>query len=233
MRVDVLADDVWDGHPPAAAASTLQSHVSALRQVAGAGRLVFCDGGYQLRAGSGELDSLMFEHDVAAGNAAMAAGDFESAVGALDRALARWRGRAFADVLDMRWSMLPAQHVEEIRKSTVEQALEARLALGLHDEVCALAEEAVAAEPLRERRWAALMLALYRAGRQADALDAYQRLRDALAEQLGLDPFPQLSRLQRDVLAQSPGLDGPGAAAGNLLDNRVVSSRAAASRCGT
>jgi len=170
VPVDVLADDVWDGHPPAAAASTLQSHVSALRQAVGPDRLSFCDGGYRLNVAAGELDSLMFERDVAASRAATAAGDPESAVGALDRALARWRGRAFADVLDMGWSVLPAGHLEEARKSAVEEALEARLAMGLHHEVCALAEEAVAAEPLREQRWAALMLALYRADRQADAL---------------------------------------------------------------
>lgn len=230
VPVDVLADDVWDGHPPAAAASTLQSHVSAIRLAVGPGRLSFCDGGYLLRAGPGELDSLMFEHDVAAGHAAMTARDWGTASGALDRALGRWRGRAFADVLDMGWSVLPAGHLEEVRKSAVEQALEARLAMGLHHEVCVMAEEAVAVEPLRERRWAALMLALYRAGRQADALRAYQRLCGTLAEQLGLDPSPRLARLQHDILVQSPDLDGPGAAAGDMPETRVVSSRVSVSR---
>jgi DNA-binding SARP family transcriptional activator len=164
VPADVLADDVWDGDPPAAAASTLQSHVSALRQAVGPDRLIFCDGGYRLCVGAGELDSLMFEHDVAAGRAAMSAGDFKSAAQALDRALARWRGRAFADVLGAGWSVLPAGHLEEVRKSAVEEALEARLAMGLAHEVCVMAEEAVALEPLRERRWAALILALYQAG---------------------------------------------------------------------
>lgn len=230
VPVDVLADDVWDGHPPAAAASTLQSHVSALRQAVGPDRLIFCDGGYQLRAEPVELDSAMFERDAAAGRAATAAGDPGSAVGALDRALGRWRGRAFADVLDMGWSMLPAQHLEEVRKSAVEAALEARLALGLAHEVCVLAEEAVAAEPLRERRWVALMLALYRAGRQADALRAYQRLRDTLAGQLGLDPSPRLARLQHDILVQSPDLDGAGSRTADKPETLAVSSRAPASR---
>ncbi len=230
VPVDALADDVWDGHPPAAAASTLQSHVSALRQAVGPDRLSFCDGGYRLHVAAGELDSLMFERDAAAGRAAMAAGDPGSAVGALDRALGRWRGRAFADVLDMRWSGLLAGHLEEARRSAVEEALEARLALGLHHEVCALAEEAVAAEPWRERRWAALMLALYRADRQADALRAYKRLRDTLAEQLGLDPSPRLARLQHDILVQSPDLAGPGTAVGDVPEIPAVSSEASVSR---
>jgi predicted ATPase/DNA-binding SARP family transcriptional activator len=230
VPVDVLADDVWDGHPPAAAASTLQSHVSALRQAVGADRLIFCDGGYRLHVGAGELDSAMFEHEVAAGHAAMAAGDSGAAAAALDRALARWRGRAFADVLDMRWSVLPAGHLEEVRNAAVEAALEARLALGLHHEVCALAEEAVAVEPLRERRWAALMLALYRAGRQADALRAYQRLRDTLGGQLGLDPSPRLARLQHDILGQSPDLDQAGTRTADVPNIWTVPSQALASR---
>ena len=156
VPVDVLAEDVWERDPPAAAASTLQSHVSAIRQAIGPGRLDFHDGGYRLKVRPAELDSLIFEHDVAAGRAAMSAGDFESAAGALDRALARWRGQAFADVAGASWSALPAGHLEEMRNTAVEEALEAHLALGHHYEVCVLAERAVAAEPLRERRWAAL-----------------------------------------------------------------------------
>ena len=93
VPVDVLAEDVWDGHPSVAAVSTLQSHVSALRQAIGPERLIFAGGGYQLRVASGEMDSLIFERDVAVGRAAMSAGDFESAADTLDRALGRWRGR--------------------------------------------------------------------------------------------------------------------------------------------
>jgi predicted ATPase/DNA-binding SARP family transcriptional activator len=226
VPVDVLADDVWDGDPPAAAASTLQSHVSALRQVVGAGRLGFLDGGYRLAVGPDELDSLMFEADVAAGRAATLAGDFESAAGVLDRALARWRGEAFADVAGAPWSVLPAGHLDEMRKIAVEEALEAHLALGHHHEVCGLAEEAVAAEPLRERRWAALMLALYRAGRQADALAAYRRLRETLADQLGLDPSPRLARLEHEILLQSPALDWTGTVPGSTVDKQTVPLRA-------
>jgi len=227
VPVDVLAEDIWDGDPPAAAVSTLQSHISALRQAVGPDRLIFSDGGYRLQVGPGELDSLIFEADVAVGQAAMSAGDFESAADALDRALARWRGHAFADVAGAAWSVLPAGHLEEMRNTAVEEALEAHLVLGHHHEVCGLAEEAAAAEPLRERRWASLMLALYRAGRQADALAAYQRLRNTLAEQLGLDPSPRLSRLEHDILAQSPGLEWTGITPGGVAEIQTVPARVA------
>jgi predicted ATPase/DNA-binding SARP family transcriptional activator len=230
VPVDVLAYDVWDGDPPEGSTSTLQSHVSALRQAVGPGRLSFCEGGYRLRVEAGELDSLMFEHDVAAGHAAMAAGDFRAAAGALDRALARWRGQAFADVSGAGWSMLPAGHLEEIRKLAVEDVLEARLAMGLAHEACVMAAEAVALEPLRERRWAALILALYRTGRQADALRAYRRLHDTLTEQLGIDPSPQLARLEHDILVQSPDLDGPSAGVGHAPEIQMVPAQAPASR---
>ena len=160
----------------------------------------------------------------------MSAGDFESAAGALDRALARWRGQAFADVAGASWSALPAGHLEEMRNTAVEEALEAHLALGHHYEVCVLAERAVAAEPLRERRWAALMLALYRAGRQADALAAYRRLRDTLAEQLGLDPSPRLSEREHEILAQSPDLDWTGPAPGDVAEIQMSPARAPRAR---
>jgi predicted ATPase/DNA-binding SARP family transcriptional activator len=225
VPVDSLAEDVWQGVPPAAAASTLQSHVSALRQAVGSDRLVFADGGYQLAVGPGELDSLAFEADVTAGRTAISAGDFGAAAAALDRGLSRWRGQAFADVSGAAWSVLPAGHLEQVRNTAVEEALEAYLALGRHHEVCGMAEEAVAAEPLRERRWAALMLALYRAGRQADALDAYRRLRDMLAGQLGLDPSPRLSRLQHGILEQSPDLDWTGPPPGAVAQMRQALRR--------
>jgi predicted ATPase/DNA-binding SARP family transcriptional activator len=230
VPVEVLAEDVWDGNPPEAAASTLQSHVSALRQAVGPDRLVFGDGGYQLRVGPGELDSLLFEADVAAGRVAMSAGDFASAAEVLDRGLARWRGPAFADASGAAWAVLAAGHLEETRNAAVEEALEAHLALGHHHEACVMALGAVAAEPLRERRWAALMLALYRAGRQAEALGAYRRLRATLAEQLGLDPSPQLSQLEHDILAQSPDLGWAGATPGAAAEAPAVPSQAPASR---
>ena len=230
VPVDVLAEDVWDGGPPTATASTLQSHVSALRQAVGLDRLIFVNGGYQLHVGPGELDSLIFEADVVAARKAMGAGDFESAADMFGRALAWWRGPAFADASGAEWAMLPAAHLEEVRNAAIEEALEVRLALGRHEEVCVMAEESVAAEPLRERRWAALMLALYRAGRQAEALHAYQRLRDTLIDQLGLDPSPQLSQLEHDILVQSPNLGLTSTTPGGTQEMPAVPSQVPASR---
>jgi predicted ATPase/class 3 adenylate cyclase/DNA-binding SARP family transcriptional activator len=203
----VLAEDVWEGDPPSAAASTLQSHVSALRQLLGADRLSFAEGGYQVHVGPGELDASLFEGEVADGRAAIAAGSFEAGLKALEAGLGRWRGLAFADAAGAGWTLIPAARLAEERNLAVEDALEARLGLGLHHEVCGLAEAAVGEEPFRERRWAALMLALYRAGRQAEALRCYQRARDRLGEELGIDPSPQLARLEHDILVQSPDLD--------------------------
>jgi predicted ATPase/DNA-binding SARP family transcriptional activator len=206
VTVDTLAEDVWEGNPPAAAASTLQSHVSALRQLLGPGRLTFAHGGYCATVGPGELDSALFEADIAAARADIASGSLGASLSALERGLDRWRGSPFADVAGAEWALGPTVRLEEERNEAVEEALEVRLELGLHFEVCVLAEEAVTAEPFRERRWAALMLALYRAGRQADALRCYQRARQTLGEELGIGPSPQLARLENDILLQADGL---------------------------
>jgi predicted ATPase/DNA-binding SARP family transcriptional activator/class 3 adenylate cyclase len=207
VPLEVLAEEVWEGDPPSALASTLQSHVSALRQLLGVGRLSFAEGGYRVNVEPGELDASLFESELADGRAAIAAGSFEAGLKALEAGLGRWRGQAFADVAGAGWTLIPAARLAEERNLAIEDGLEARLALGLHHEVCGLAEAAVAEEPFRERRWAALMLALYRAGRQAEALRCYQRAREKLGEELGIDPSPQLARMEHDVLVQSPALD--------------------------
>jgi predicted ATPase/DNA-binding SARP family transcriptional activator len=209
VPVEVLAEDVWEGDPPSAAASTLQSHVSALRHLLGADRLSFADGGYRVNIGPRELDATLFEDEVAAGRAAVAAGSFQAGLKALEAGLGRWRGSAFADAAGAAWTRIPAASLAEDRNLAIEDALEARLALGLHHEVCTLAEATVGEEPFRERRWAALMLSLYRAGRQADALRAYQRLRSVLGEELGLEPSTGTRALDAAIAAQDPALDLP------------------------
>jgi predicted ATPase/DNA-binding SARP family transcriptional activator len=206
VPTELLAEDVWEGSPPAAAVSTLQSHVSALRQQLGADRLAYVHGGYCVRVQAAEFDVALFEADVGHGRAQLAEGAFDAAVEAFERGLGRWRGSALADVAGAGWALAPSAHLEEERNGALEDALEARLAMGLHHEVCLLAEAAVAAEPFRERRWEALMLALYRAGRQADALRAYQRAREKLADELGIEPSPSLVRLEQDILFQSAAL---------------------------
>jgi predicted ATPase/DNA-binding SARP family transcriptional activator len=212
VPTDVLAEDVWEGEPPAAAASTLQSHVSALRQLLGPDRLFFGEGGYRARVGPAELDAALFEADIAQARIAISEGSLRAGLDALEQGLGRWRGSPFADAAGAAWTLIPSARLEEERNAAIEEALETRLEMGLHYEVCVLAEEAVASEPLRERRWAVLMLALYRAGRQAEALRCYQRARQRLGEELGIEPSPQLARLENDILLQSDSLGWAGLA---------------------
>jgi predicted ATPase/DNA-binding SARP family transcriptional activator/Tfp pilus assembly protein PilF len=230
VPVDLLAEDVWDGNPPSAVVSTLQSHVSDLRQLLGPDRLVFARGAYLVRAGPDELDVTLFEGDLAEGRVAIGEGRMRDGVELLEQGLGRWRGFPFADVAGAAWALAPSARLEEERNIAVEEALEARLGLGWHDEVCLMGEDAVATEPFRERRWGILMLALYRAERQADALRVFQRARHTLADELGIDPSPQLVRLENDILQHDPRLDWSGPAtprastAGVLRSERERSS---------
>jgi predicted ATPase/DNA-binding SARP family transcriptional activator len=196
-----LREDLWDGQLPASA-STLKSHVSLLRHSLGRERLSSRDGGYQLTVGPGELDIALFENDLAAGRAFLRAGNPAAAAESLGRALSRWRGPALADVAELRWGRPDAVRLEELRAAALEGWLEARLAIGEGGEVIAEAEAAVGQYPLREQLWARLITALYFAGRQADALAAYRRLRDLLAEELGISPNQELINLEKAILRQ-------------------------------
>ena len=202
VPVDRLKEDLWDGDPPASAASTLKSHVSLLRKALGADRLSYHDGAYVLRVDPGELDITAFELDASTGRRLLQTGDSRRAADALQRALGRWRGPALAEVAGTAWGEPEAVRLEELRAATVENWLAARLALGQHQDVVAEAETAVAEHPLREGLWAKLITALYGCGRQADALQAYQRLRKLLAEELGISPSPELVALEAAVLRQ-------------------------------
>ncbi len=206
---DRLAFDLWSGSPPAGAASTLSSHISLLRQVLGADRIVHRAGGYCLEVGAHELDSAEFEADVIAGQAADRQGRPQLAVDRFERGLRRWRGAALADVDGASWAHSEIARLEELRLGAVEALLRAQLALGRHGEILAAAEAAVRDNPLRERGWAILMTALYRSGRQADALRAYQRLRTELADQLGVEPSPELAELEESMILQRPDLRWP------------------------
>ena len=207
-----LAEDLWDGEPPAGAASTLQSHISLLRQALGPGRLVGRDGGYVLDVADDELDVRRFETESRQGRHALAAGDPATASVLLGTALGRWHGAALADVSGADWAMAERTRLEELRSGAIETWLEARLELGEHLEVVALAEAAVAEHALREEIWGHLMLALYRSGRQSDALRAYQRLRTLLGEELGIEPSAQLVALDDAIVQQKPELEWSGAA---------------------
>jgi len=202
-----LAHDVWLGLPPPGARSTLASHVSLLRQALGTDRIEHRAGGYRLAVHDHELDAAAFESDVAGGRRAMRVGNTQYAADCLERGLGRWRGAALVDVDGAFWAHGEIARLEELRLGAEEALLETRLSLGQHQAIAAAAEAGVRAEPLREQRWATLMIALYRSGRQAEALRAFQRLRSLLDEQLGVEPSPNLAQLEEAIVLQSPELN--------------------------
>ncbi|MGC9960415.1 MAG: BTAD domain-containing putative transcriptional regulator [Acidimicrobiales bacterium] len=206
VPVDRLQDDLWEGHPPPSAASTLKSHVSLLRRSLGPERLCHRDGSYILSVAPHELDVSLFEQEASTGRALLRQGDPRGAAQSLGRGLARWRGRALADVSETSWGRPEAVRLEELRADVLESWFEARIALGDASAVISDAEAAVAEHPLREALWARLMTALYLSGRQADSLRAYQRLREMLAEELGITPSPDLVALEGAVLRQELSL---------------------------
>jgi DNA-binding SARP family transcriptional activator len=204
-----LIEDLWDGSPPAGAATTLHSHVRELRKIVGP-HLVLTrpprPPGYVLAVDETRIDAARFESELVESRARLAIGDATAALELVERCLARWRGHALVEVADKPWAAPEAARLEELRRGAVEAMLEARLACQEPSAVVAAAESAVADEPLREQRWSRLMESLYRSGRQADALRAYQRLRTVLAEELGIEPNPALQALEHAILEQDPAL---------------------------
>jgi predicted ATPase len=153
-----------------------------------------------------ELDMARFERLVSAGRRALSSGDMARARADLTDALGCWRDPAPSDVADPAWAQGEVRRLEELKEVALESLLEARLALGEAEEVVVTAEQAVAEHPYRERLWAHLILGLYRSGRQSDALSAYQRVRQLLADELGLEPSKELTALERAILARDPAL---------------------------
>ena len=192
------------------AQSTLQSLVSRLRAELGTGgaRLRLRETGYVLEADRAQVDAHRFEDLASQGRDAAARGDPGRAAELFGKALEPWRGPAFADLADAEPFRPEAARLEESRLGVIEDLAEAELTLGRPAPALARLEPHVVANPLRERAWGQRMLALYRLGRQADALRAYQSLRRLLADELGLEPTPALRQLEQQILLQSPELDG-------------------------
>src|SRR5215211_2281245 len=217
VPVEALVAGLWGEHPPATAAKTLQSHVVRLRRALEPARargaagevLVTRDPGYLLRVAPGALDATRFEELTGQARRALSDGKAEDAALMLREALGLWRGRAFEGFLDTDVGAAEADRLAELRLGALEDRVEAELRLGRHRELVAELEGLVRDQPLRERLWAQLLVALYRSGRQADALLAYQRARSVLVEELGIDPGAELRRLHAAILAQDPGLDLP------------------------
>ena len=206
---DRLVDELWGDDPPATAAKTLQVHVSRLRRELG-DIVVSLGGGYLIRIEPDALDLEHFERLVAEGRTAMAEEQPERASERLREALALWRGPPLAELADEPFARIEIGRLEEERLDAIEERLEADLALGLYSDVTPELESLVARNPYRERLRALLMLSLYRAGRQADALAAYQSARRVLVEDLGVEPGVRLRELHGAILAQDPALE-PGA----------------------
>ena len=198
-----LVEELWRGSPPPGAATTLRSYVSRLRSaLAPEVPVAARGGGYAVSTGPDGLDASRFERLVAEGRDALGRGQAVAAGARIREALGLWRGPALADVLEVEPLALEAARLEELRLAAVEVRVEADLAAGLHTEVTGELERLVTEHPLRERLWQLLMLALYRGGRQADALAAYQRARAMLAQELGLEPGEELRQLEQAVLRQ-------------------------------
>jgi DNA-binding SARP family transcriptional activator len=201
---DQLVEALWGEAPPPSAPTALHGHVSALRKLLGAERIRTQAPGYRLRVDPGELDLARFETLVAAARLPV---EPEERSARLREALALWRGDPLADLRDESSARHELLRLAELQVAALEDRLDADLAGGHHRELVGELEALVAAHPFRERLRGQLMLALYRCGRQADALHAFQDARRALVEELGIDPGPALQRLQRQILDQDPSLD--------------------------
>ena len=212
VSVDTLLEDLWEGAPPASADVSLRVRLSRLRKalaLAGAAEaLVTRHPGYVIELGAGDdIDARRFERLVTEARTRLAGGEPAMAAATFTEALALWRGRALADVADHGFARAEAARLDEARLVAVEDRIDADLACGRHGALVGELEALCTQHPLRERLWCQRVLALYRCGRQADALRAYQDVRAILVEELGVEPSPPLTRLEQAVLTQSPDLD--------------------------
>jgi DNA-binding SARP family transcriptional activator len=203
VSTELLVDEIWGASPPATVAKSVQVYVSRLRKELGDGRLATQVPGYRLRVEPSELDLLRFE-----ALAAEAVGaDAPAARALLREALALWRGPPLADLSYEPFAQTQVTRLEDLRLAALEQRIEADLACGEHAALTSELEALVAQQPLRERLRGQLMLALYRCGRQAEALAAFQAARSELVEELGIEPSRELRELHEAILRQDARLD--------------------------
>jgi len=221
VLADRMIHELWGEEAPRQAAGSLQAYISNLRRVLEPDRapreparlLRSQPGGYLLAVEPGQIDAWRFEQLAGEGRGRLRAGHPGAASEALTKALEEWRGPALAEFRDEPFASAEAARLEELRAVALEDRIAADLARGEHGAVIAELQGLVAQEPLREQLWAHLILALYRSGRQGDALAAYRSCRRTLDEELGIEPGPTLRQLERDVLAQAPSLEWAPAAA--------------------
>src|SRR6266508_3397090 len=233
VPVDAIIDELWPETPPPSATRSVHALVSRLRRLLEGepparnggegdnGVLLTRSHGYLLRVAPGELDLHRFESLLRAGRDALAAGQADIAARTLREALALWRGPPLAEFAHNSFAVIEIARLNELRLSALEERIEADLAAGRSAELVAELEALVATHPLRERLRGQLMLALYRSGRQADALQVYQDTRRVLVGELGIEPSQALQRLEQGILRQEGSLEPPA---------QVVSDRARSMR---
>ena len=204
VDVDALVDGLWGEELPAAPRNALHHHIARLRAALGEESIVGSPDGYALK--DARVDAVRFEELLAETRAALRDGDVSAAADAVASALALWRGPALQGLTGTAWFSAEARRLEALRVDALEEHFEVALALGEHRELTPALRSALADNPFRERLWGQLMLALYRSGRQADALETFQEARRVLADELGLEPGPELRRLQEAILAHDPAI---------------------------
>jgi YVTN family beta-propeller protein len=220
VPVDDIIEDLWGADPPASATKSVHALISKLRRrlegdaaantnggTVDNGVLFTRPHGYVLTVADGELDLHRFQSLMEEGRGALAAGHAAQAADRFREALALWRGPPLAEFAYDSFAQIEIARLEELRLSGVEERIEAELALGLHRELIPELEALLSKNPLRERLRGQLMLALYRSGRQAQALDAYRRARRTLVDELGIEPSPALQRLEQAILKQDESLE--------------------------
>jgi DNA-binding SARP family transcriptional activator len=205
VSVEALVDSLWGERAPPSAQKVLQVYVSQLRKVLGGAQIETVPPGYRMRVERDELDLGRFE---ALAEAARDTSNAVRRVQLLDEALSLWRGTPLAEFRDEPLAAVATRRLDELRLRAVEQRIEAQLELGRHALLLGELEALVEQEPLREWPRRQLMLALYRCGRQAEALARYREGRSLLVDELGIEPSPKLQELERAILRHDPGLDG-------------------------
>src|SRR5437588_7059255 len=206
VSIDQLVEDLWHGRPPMSAQKSIQVYVSNLRKVLGSQLLQTRGHAYLLEISADQVDGDRFERLLAGGRAELAEGRSREAARMLRAGLELWRGLPFGELGYESFAQNEVARLEELRLAALEDLAEAELASGLAKEAIETLEPLVAEHPLRERLRAQLMLALYRCGRHAEALEAYRAGRRALVDGLGLEPGDELQALERAILRHDPGL---------------------------
>ena len=204
VGVDALIDALWGEELPAAPRNALHHHIARLRAALGQESIIATTDGYALKDAT--VDAVRFEELLGDARAALREGDPRGGAETVALALAIWRGPALHGLTDTTWFAAEARRLEALRVDALEEQFEAALALGDHREIVSELRATLAENPFRERLWGQLMLALYRSGRQADALETFQEARAVLADELGLEPGPELRGIQQAILAQDPAI---------------------------